>query len=38
MSLPTPTLRSARLVLRPFTEADTDSIFALQSDSRVVRY
>ena len=38
MSLPTPTLRSARLLLRPFTEADTDAIFALQSSPRVLRY
>ena len=38
MSLPTPTLHTARLLLRPFTEADTDAIFALQSNSRVLRY
>ncbi|MGE5089396.1 MAG: GNAT family N-acetyltransferase [Candidatus Levyibacteriota bacterium] len=38
MSLPTPTLRTARLRLRPFTEADTDAIFALQSNPRVLRY
>jgi RimJ/RimL family protein N-acetyltransferase len=38
MPLPTPTLRSARLLLRPFTEADTDAIFALQSNPRVLRY
>jgi RimJ/RimL family protein N-acetyltransferase len=38
MSLPTPTLHTARLLLRPFTESDTDSIFALHSSSRVSRY
>ncbi|MBK8799824.1 MAG: GNAT family N-acetyltransferase [Anaerolineales bacterium] len=38
VSLPTPTLRTARLRLRPFTEADTDAIFALQSNPRVLRY
>ena len=38
MALPTPTLRTARLLLRPFTEADTDAIFALQSNPRVLRY
>lgn len=36
--LPTPTLHTARLRLRPFTEADTDAIFALQSNPRVLRY
>jgi RimJ/RimL family protein N-acetyltransferase len=38
MSLTTPTLRTRRLLLRPFTEADTDAIFALQSNARVLRY
>jgi len=38
MSLPTPTLHTARLLLRPFTEADTDAIFALHSNPRVLRY
>lgn len=38
MPLPTPTLRTARLLLRPFTHADTDAIFALQSNPRVLRY
>ena len=38
MPLPTPTLNTARLLLRPFTAADTDAIFALQSSPRVLRY
>lgn len=38
MLLPTPTLRTARLLLRPFTEADTDAILALHSSPRVLRY
>jgi RimJ/RimL family protein N-acetyltransferase len=38
MSLPTPTLKTPRLRLRPFVESDTDAIFALQSNSRVLRY
>ena len=38
MSLPTPTLKTPRLLLRPFADADTDTIFALQSSSRVLRY
>jgi ribosomal-protein-alanine N-acetyltransferase len=38
MILPTPTLRTSRLLLRPFTEADTDAIFALQSNPHVLRY
>ena len=38
MPLPTPTLRSARLHLRPFTPADTDAIFAIFSNPRVMRY
>jgi RimJ/RimL family protein N-acetyltransferase len=38
MPLPTPTLHTKRLLLRPFGEADTDAIFALQSNSRVLRY
>ena len=38
IALPTPTLRTARLRLRPFTAADTDAIFALQSNPRVLRY
>ena len=38
MSLPTPILHAARLLLRPFTQADTDAIFALHSSPRVLRY
>lgn len=38
MPLPTPTLRTARLVLRPFIEADTDAIFAVLGNPEVVRY
>ena len=38
MPLPTPTLRTARLVLRPFSEADSEAIYALQSNARVLRY
>jgi len=38
VSLPTPTLRTDRLLLRAFTEADLDAIFALQSNPDVLRY
>src|SRR4051812_32570603 len=38
MSLPTPTLRTARLRLRPFTSADEDALFALHSNAHVLRY
>jgi ribosomal-protein-alanine N-acetyltransferase len=38
MSLPTPTLSTARLRLRPVTEADTDALYALHSDAHVLRY
>jgi RimJ/RimL family protein N-acetyltransferase len=38
MPLPTPTLRTARLMLRPFTPADTDAVFALGSNPHVLRY
>ncbi len=38
MSLPTPTLHTERLRLRPFTDADADDLFALQSNARVLRY
>ena len=38
MSLPSPTLRTARLRLRPFTSADADALFALHSSAYVLRY
>lgn len=38
MSLPTPTLHTARLRLRPFDDADADDLFALQSNAHVLRY
>ncbi|WP_134768744.1 GNAT family protein [Nocardioides sp. 1609] len=38
MSLPTPTLQTARLRLRPFADADADALFALHSDAHVLRY
>jgi [ribosomal protein S5]-alanine N-acetyltransferase len=38
MQLPTPTLHTARLCLRPFTSADADSLFVLHSSAYVLRY
>jgi len=38
MSLSTPTLRTARLRLRPFNAADADALFALHSSAFVLRY
>jgi ribosomal-protein-alanine N-acetyltransferase len=38
VSLPTPTLLTARLRLRPFTSGDTDALFALHSNAHVLRY
>jgi RimJ/RimL family protein N-acetyltransferase len=38
MSLPTPTLHSARLLLRPVTSADADALFAMHSNAHVLRY
>jgi [ribosomal protein S5]-alanine N-acetyltransferase len=38
MLLRTPTLQTARLRLRPFTSADADALWALQSNARVLRY
>jgi ribosomal-protein-alanine N-acetyltransferase len=38
VSLPTPTLRTARLLLRPFTMADADAIFTLHSNAYVLRF
>lgn len=38
MGLPTPTLRSDRLRLRPVEDADADALYALQSDPHVLRF
>jgi [ribosomal protein S5]-alanine N-acetyltransferase len=38
MPLPTPALHTARLLLRPFVEADAHALFALHSNPRVTRY
>jgi len=38
MSLPTPTLQTTRLRMRPFTSADADALFALHSSAYVLRY
>lgn len=38
MTLTTPTLDTARLHLRPFTEADSEALFALLSDAEVLQY
>ncbi|MGD7706533.1 GNAT family N-acetyltransferase [Microlunatus sp. Y2014] len=38
MSLPTPTLDTERLRLRPFIDADADALYALQSDPDAMRY
>ncbi|KAB2970995.1 GNAT family N-acetyltransferase [Streptomyces sp. SS1-1] len=38
MTPPTPVLHTERLRLRPFTDADADSLFALHSSSHVLRY
>jgi RimJ/RimL family protein N-acetyltransferase len=38
MSLPTPSLHTARLRLRAFADADADDLFALHSNARVLRY
>ena len=38
MSLPTPTLQTDRLRLRPFAGADADALFALHSSANVLRY
>jgi RimJ/RimL family protein N-acetyltransferase len=37
-SLPTPTLRTARLRLRAFEDADAKDLFALHSSAKVLRY
>jgi ribosomal-protein-alanine N-acetyltransferase len=38
MPLPTPTLHTTRLRLRPVADADGDALFALHSNRRVLRY
>jgi [ribosomal protein S5]-alanine N-acetyltransferase len=38
MSLPAPTLHTARLRLRPITDADADDLFALHSSAYLLRY
>ncbi|HEX7355765.1 MAG TPA: GNAT family N-acetyltransferase [Mycobacteriales bacterium] len=38
MSLPTPTLTTARLRLRPVSTADADALFRLHSSASVLRY
>ncbi|QNS04577.1 GNAT family N-acetyltransferase [Streptomyces xanthii] len=38
MTLTTPELHTARLRLRPFTEADATALFALHSNAHVLRY
>ena len=38
MSLPAPTLHTARLRLRPFTGAEADALFALHSSASVLRH
>jgi [ribosomal protein S5]-alanine N-acetyltransferase len=38
MPLATPTLRTARLLLRPFASGDSDDLFALHSNAFVLRY
>ena len=37
MSLAAPTLHTARLRLRPFSDADADDLFALHSNASVLR-
>lgn len=38
MSLPTPTLRTDRLLLRPFADNDAGDLWALHSDAHVLRF
>ena len=38
MPLPTPTLHTDRLLLRPFAQADADAMFVLHGSPRVLRY
>ena len=38
MALPTPTLHTSRLLLRPFNECDANAILAIFNNPRVMRY
>ncbi|MFK4085391.1 GNAT family N-acetyltransferase [Kribbella sp. NPDC020789] len=38
MSLPTPTISTDRLLLRPFEDSDADALFELHSNAHVLRY
>jgi len=38
MSLPTPTLHTPRLKLRPMSDADADALYAMHSNAYVLRY
>ncbi len=38
MLLPTPTIHTDRLRLRPFTDEDSDALFAVHSNAHVLRY
>jgi RimJ/RimL family protein N-acetyltransferase len=38
MPLPTPTLRTPRLLLRPVSDSDADALFALHTNGKVLRY
>ena len=38
MALPSPTLHTDRLRLRPFEDSDADDLFALHSNAAVLRY
>lgn len=38
MPLPSPTLTTARLRLRPFVDADADALYAMHSNAHVLRY
>lgn len=38
MTIATPNLETERLLVRPFSDADGDDLFALQGDADVLRY
>lgn len=38
MALPTPTMRTERLLLRPFIDADADALWALHTSPRVLEF